>query len=52
MRFTQGQTAEQIRHLERREAATSANLFRIASVTKPITSVAIFSLASDLDRLV
>ena len=32
---------------ERREAATPDNLFRIASVTKPITSVAIFSLIEE-----
>lgn len=32
---------------ERREAVTPNHLFRIASVTKPITSVAIFSLIED-----
>ena len=32
---------------EQREAATPNNLFRIASVTKPITSVAIFSLIEE-----
>jgi CubicO group peptidase (beta-lactamase class C family) len=32
---------------EQREAVTPNNLFRIASVTKPLTSVAIFSLIED-----